>query len=329
MNESFRESPVLNLPVIKKWEDRAATLLCSINMTSNIPYHHLLESIADPSFSEHELEVFVLRTDRIHPVISGNKWMKLQPWIKKAKETLTPAIISKGGPWSNHLHATAYTAMQEGLSFTAVVKAAPGFMTATLNDLLQWKANLLYVDHEQYQDEAYWENLAFVQDAIYVPMGGEGEVAVQGVSEFLDEYADQQFDYVICPVGTATTLLGIAFSKLQYQHLIGIDPGINDKNYDEIISRLSAQFPGKSFQILADPALKKFGKWPEWLPSKMNEWYQRWQLPTDIIYTAKMMAQVEKLVASNFFGKGKRILLVHTGGLQGNRSLPAGVLTFK
>ncbi len=60
----------------------------------------------------------------------------------------------------------------------------------------------------------------------------------------------------------------------------------------------------------------------------MNHLYQQYQLPTDFVYTAKMMYGVLDLIQNNFFAEGSNIVCIHTGGLQGNLSLPTGTLTF-
>ncbi|OYW15923.1 MAG: 1-aminocyclopropane-1-carboxylate deaminase, partial [Sphingobacteriales bacterium 12-47-4] len=51
-------------------------------------------------------------------------------------------------------------------------------------------------------------------------------------------------------------------------------------------------------------------------------------IPTDIIYTGKLFYAVMKRVRENHFPPGRKILVVHSGGLQGNRSLEKGTLIF-
>lgn len=269
--------------------------------------------------------------DAIHPVISGNKWMKLLPWLTQATNEGRTGIVTKGGPWSNHIHAAAYAARQNGLSMTAIIKARNEMNTGMLEDIRQWDATIIYADHEKWEDEGYWENYATNLNSLYIPMGGEGEKAVTGVSEYLDEIelTDAEFDYILCPVGTGTTLKGIAHSKLGYHTLIGISPGIHDPAYSDLLAALAKTFPNRTFLLQENMSLKKFGKWPDLLPGKMNEWYRLWQLPTDIVYTAKMFFIFEELLSAGFFPPGSRILLVHTGGLQGNRSLPSGTLIYE
>ena len=47
----------------------------------------------------------VLRLDRIHPVISGNKWFKLKYHLQEALQQNKKGILTFGGAWSNHLVA--------------------------------------------------------------------------------------------------------------------------------------------------------------------------------------------------------------------------------
>jgi 1-aminocyclopropane-1-carboxylate deaminase len=52
------------------------------------------------------------------------------------------------------------------------------------------------------------------------------------------------------------------------------------------------------------------------------------QIPTDFVYTGKLFYAVRDLIQKNFFPSGSRILLIHSGGLQGNLSLRKGTLMF-
>ena len=60
----------------------------------------------------------------------------------------------------------------------------------------------------------------------------------------------------------------------------------------------------------------------------MNEFWEKEKIPTDIVYTSKLLFAVSSLINENYFEKGSSILVIHSGGLQGNRSLPAGTLQF-
>ena len=60
----------------------------------------------------------------------------------------------------------------------------------------------------------------------------------------------------------------------------------------------------------------------------MNQCWLQHQLPLDYVYTAKMFYAVVDSVKNNYFEKGSEIICLHTGGLQGNKSLPLGTLLF-
>ncbi|TAF94448.1 MAG: 1-aminocyclopropane-1-carboxylate deaminase/D-cysteine desulfhydrase, partial [Bacteroidetes bacterium] len=57
----------------------------------------------------------VLRLDEIHPIISGNKWFKLQGYLQQAQNLRSTALASYGGPYSNHLVAVAKAAELMGI----------------------------------------------------------------------------------------------------------------------------------------------------------------------------------------------------------------------
>ena len=52
----------------------------------------------------------VLRLDKIHTEISGNKWFKLKYYLENAKQANKKKLVSFGGAYSNHLLALAQTA---------------------------------------------------------------------------------------------------------------------------------------------------------------------------------------------------------------------------
>src|SRR5580692_11323892 len=76
----------------------------------------------------------VLRLDRLHPVISGNKWFKLKGHLQQALQSSAGPIITFGGAWSNHLIATAYATREAGLSAIGIVRGErPSVLSATLS----------------------------------------------------------------------------------------------------------------------------------------------------------------------------------------------------
>jgi len=60
----------------------------------------------------------------------------------------------------------------------------------------------------------------------------------------------------------------------------------------------------------------------------MRDTWLKEQLPTDIVYTSKLLFAVKKLIEDDYFPVGARLLLIHSGGLQGNASLLPNTIPF-
>ena len=60
----------------------------------------------------------------------------------------------------------------------------------------------------------------------------------------------------------------------------------------------------------------------------MNDCWLQYRLPLDFVYTAKMLFGIIDSIKNDTFEKGSKILCLHTGGLQGNKSLPLNSLLF-
>ena len=60
----------------------------------------------------------------------------------------------------------------------------------------------------------------------------------------------------------------------------------------------------------------------------MNEFYRQTTIPSDFVYTGKLFFAVTDLIKNNFFPPGSNVLVIHSGGLQGNASLSKGTLIF-
>ncbi|MFN5692779.1 MAG: 1-aminocyclopropane-1-carboxylate deaminase, partial [Bacteroidota bacterium] len=64
----------------------------------------------------------VLKLPEIHPIVSGNKWYKLAPYLAAAVAAGCKRVITRGGAYSNHLIATAWAAREAGLLSKGIVR---------------------------------------------------------------------------------------------------------------------------------------------------------------------------------------------------------------
>ena len=80
--------------------------------------------------------------------------------------------------------------------------------------------------------------------------------------------------------------------------------------------------------MLHDYHLGGYAKTTQFQFEFMNQLWQTEKIPTDIVYTSKLFMAVKQLINTNYFSPTAKVLVIHSGGLQGNRSLTAGTLLF-
>ena len=86
-----------------------------------------------PLFIEKGVEISVLRLDKIHPLISGNKWFKLRYYLEEAKQQNKKTIVTFGGAWSNHILATAAACKMNGFNSIGIIRGEkPANVSLTL-----------------------------------------------------------------------------------------------------------------------------------------------------------------------------------------------------
>lgn len=275
----------------------------------------------------------VARLDEIHPFVSGNKFFKLKYNLQKAVSEGRKGIITMGGAFSNHLAATAYACTTEGLQSAAIVRGEmmkP--LNATLSFCEQQQMKLMAVDRKDYSKEstAVENILSYHSDFLFVPEGGDNEEGLQGCKEILSmiQYAGS-YTHIICCMGTGTTFKGIATSANAHQTVIGIPVLRIKKEERDLFLKKHVTVESTAQKIvLFDHAGSGYAKVNDDQINFMNSFYTKTSIPTDIVYTAKLMQAVIALAEQHYFQPGSKLLVMHTGGLQGNKSLQSGTLLF-
>ena len=113
---------------------------------SKPPIEHL-PSTLNPILGIPQLSVDILRLDKIHPLVSGNKWYKLKYNVERACELGYQRLLSCGGPHSNHLHALASVGKALGFSTLAFVRGYAHLpLTETLRDCQKMGMEMIFVD---------------------------------------------------------------------------------------------------------------------------------------------------------------------------------------
>ncbi len=271
----------------------------------------------------------VLRLDKVHPLISGNKWFKLKRYLEHAKELGKTAVLTFGGPFSNHIIATAAAAKEFELKSIGVIRGEQNVISYTLQDAHDAGMQLYFISREAYNTRAVPDEVfaVYKRDDVYmIDQGGYGELGRKGAEEILRIVDTSAYTHIIAAVATGTTLAALATASGENQKVIGISVM---KNNLSLAAEIKSLIVGnKDFELLHDYHFGGFAKYNEALIAFINDFFRQNNVPTDFVYTGKLFYAVEDLLQKNFFPDGSKILIVHSGGLQGNRSLGNRTLIF-
>ncbi len=275
--------------------------------------------------------VDVLRLDKVHPIVSGNKWYKLKYYLIDVKENNCNSIVTFGGAYSNHIVATAFVCKKLGLKSIGIIRGEkPLKLSHTLRDAESFGMNLVYVSREEYRNKSLITEQYPSPKYYVIPEGGYGELGAKGAAEILAGVNDlEKYTHIICSCGTGTMMAGIVQSAKKHQTVIGIN---SLKGYPEIKQDirkiLSIDFIKSKFEIFNEYHFGGYAKKTNQLIAFMNNLFAKHHIPTDIVYSSKLFFAVDDLIAKNYFPDDSKLLVINCGGLQGNLSLPKGTLIF-
>jgi len=280
------------------------------------------------------ITLFIKREDELHPLISGNKYRKLKYNLAQAQEEKKTTLLTFGGAFSNHILAVAAAGKQYGFETIGVIRGEELADKVVENPTLLRAKELgmvfEFVSREAYRgkNEAAFEKRLIDKfgDFYLLPEGGTNDLAVKGCEEILSEQ-DKMFDYVCCAVGTGGTLSGLINCSKSGQQILGFPALKGDFLKEDICSFAK----NKNWELITDYHFGGYAKISEELISFINEFHQKHQVPLDPIYTGKMVFGVMDLIKKKKFPDNAKILMIHTGGLQGvagmNNSLRQKKLT--
>ena len=281
-------------------------------------------------FSSVNVQADILRLDLLHPVVSGNKWFKLKYFLQEAKDTHKTTIASFGGAYSNHIVATAYAAKEAGLNSIGFIRGEkPALLSTTLENAMNYGMQLVFIERNRYQNKELIIQANTDPAYYWIREGGYGVKGATGASEILQTTDTSSYSHILCATGTGTMMAGLIKAAQPGQEIIGISVLKNNFSIrEEVLSLLTAFEKEKIFTFSHDYSFGGYARHPEELIRFMTETWQLEQLPTDIVYTAKLLYAAKDMIARNQFPFGSRLLLIHSGGLQGNESLPFNTLPF-
>jgi 1-aminocyclopropane-1-carboxylate deaminase len=276
--------------------------------------------------------VDVLRLDLIHPIISGNKWFKLKEYLKEAKALNKKIILTFGGAYSNHIVATAAASKQNGFKSIGIIRGEqPTVLSHTLNDAMIFGMDLFFTSRTDYKNKSI-PSQVFEQynkeDVYIINEGGYGMKGVEGAKTILQLIDSSSYTHILDVVGTGTTIAGLVEASNIHQTVIGISSMKNNFSLQRETEKFLSEENKRRFKLIHDYHFGGYAKYTQELIDFMNDWYRQTSIPSDFVYTGKLFFAVNDLLEKNYFPNNSKLLLMHSGGLQGNQSLPKGTLIF-
>ncbi|MCH7307672.1 pyridoxal-phosphate dependent enzyme [Acinetobacter sp. NIPH 1852] len=266
------------------------------------------------------VQLTIKRLDQIHPRISGNKFFKLKYNLLAAQQQGLKQVLTFGGAYSNHIAATAYAAQHFGFDSIGIIRGeelASQRLNPTLETAQDFGMQLHFVSRAEYRLRHEAEYLAQLQQqypqAMIIPEGGTNNLAIQGTQEILSADDLANYDLICCAVGTGGTIAGLIESSADHQHVLGFSALKGDFLKQDI-----QKWTNKNNWSLTDAyCCGGYAKTTPELLQFMQQFEEQYNIPLEQIYTAKMMLGVFDLIQQNQFPAHTRILVIHTGGLQG------------
>nr|WP_210423673.1 pyridoxal-phosphate dependent enzyme [Croceivirga thetidis] len=267
-----------------------------------------------------EVSLTIKREDLLHPIVSGNKFRKLKYNLLEAKELGKSCLLTFGGAYSNHILATAAAANQHGLKSIGVIRGEElkgnWFENPTLRQAKQFGMEFFFVNRDTYRlkdSESFLEKLnSKFGDFYLLPEGGTNNLAIKGCEEIL-ERDDKAFDFVCTSVGTGGTMAGIINASHSHQYILGFSALKGEFLKDSIANLTDAG----NWKIIDDYHFGGYAKVDLKLIEFINSFKAEFNIPLDPIYTGKLFYGLFDLIKKGYFRSKSKILVIHTGGLQG------------
>ena len=115
-------------------------------------------------------------------------------------------------------------------------------------------------------------------------------------------------------VGTGGTISGLIRSAKEHQIVLGFPALKGDFLKGEVEKYVDRK---DNWNLILDYHFGGYAKISQELIEFINRFKDETKIQLDPVYTGKMTFGVIDLIKNNFFKEGSKILIIHTGGLQG------------
>ncbi|NJL13719.1 MAG: pyridoxal-phosphate dependent enzyme [Microscillaceae bacterium] len=294
-----------------------------------------LEEIFPEAARSRQIRLFVLRLDKIHPQMGGNKYYKLLDSLQVALAQNYRTLLTFGGAFSNHLYATAAAGKIFGLATLGLVRGEPVMpLNPTLAFAEKAGMQLHYLDRATYRRK---NEAGFIEalrnqhgDFFLLPEGGTHPLALGGTARIYQQLPPE-VDFVSLPVGTGGTMAGLMTALKNGQKVLGFAVLKNAGflwGQMQLLLQQHFALVGQTYPpslsdwmkaratLLLDYHGGGYARVPPALIDFCHQFEQEWQIPIEPVYSGKMFWGLWDLLQKGAFPEGSRIVALHTGGLQ-------------
>jgi len=272
-----------------------------------------------------DIELYIKREDLLHPIISGNKFRKLKYNIHNATSLGYTTLLTFGGAFSNHILAVAGAGAEFGFKTIGVIRGEEIgnkiHENPTLSKAKEFGMQFYFVDRTSYrikEDPVFIENLHKKFGNFYlIPEGGTNELAIKGCEEIITADDKDFFTHITCAIGTGGTFSGLINSSIDKQQLIGFS-SLKGAFLSEVIRNFVSK---TNWNVSDEYHFGGYGKVTDELIFFLNSFYNQTNIQLDPVYTGKMVFGVLDMIKKDYFQPNSKILMIHTGGLQGIKGM--------
>ncbi|MGI9286026.1 MAG: 1-aminocyclopropane-1-carboxylate deaminase/D-cysteine desulfhydrase [Pseudomonadales bacterium] len=294
---------------------------------NNFQFHQSpqIQRVEHKLLKQRSVELSVLRLDALDQYLGGNKWFKLQAYLRDARSLGYTRLLSFGGAWSNHLYALAAAGKRFGFSTLGIVRGErPTNLNPLLTDLQGMGMQLVFVSRSEYRrrgDVAYVDQLRAQFSPCYViPEGGASALGVQGAANMLPVSLRNAYDVFALACGSGTSAAGLISVLPGSAQVCGFsvmkDRGTLQQAVTTMVPNAQA-----SWCIESRFAGAGFARASSELVQFMDAFSASTGIPLEPVYTGKLFMGLFTMIVQGDFATGTRLLALHTGGLQGLRGM--------
>jgi len=278
----------------------------------------ILEPLIFSNFGK--TSIYIQRDDLIHPIVSGNKWRKLEGWIRHAKENNFHTLVTFGGAYSNHLVATAASGNFLGFKTIGILRADEEIDNHYLQIAKSYGMQIRGVSRDQYREKtALMSEYSQLGGCLLIPEGGQGDLALEGFESLVLGWKDK-VDFVYHASATATTAVGLAKVIKKLNLSIQIKAVLVLKNLPAQIEYAEQHGLNDIIEFIPNFHFGGYAKYTPELIQFQKDFTEQTGIVIDPVYTAKALYALKMDCEKGLFTPNQKVAYLHTGGMLGGMS---------